>query len=77
MDRTTLTAALKPLQRRELVKVIADPADRRGRRLSLTPAGETLLASSVPVWEQTHRDIEALIRDVDPAQLRSALLALS
>src|ERR1700759_2946712 len=33
MDRTTLTAALKPLQRRGLVEVAADPADRRGRLL--------------------------------------------
>src|SRR6202163_3973269 len=33
MDRTTLTAALKPLERRGLVKVTTDAADRRGRRL--------------------------------------------
>src|SRR3984957_9122323 len=32
MDRTTLTAALKPLERRGLVKVNPDPVDRRGRR---------------------------------------------
>src|ERR1700685_615013 len=44
MDRTTLTAALKPLERRGLVTVAADPTDRRGRRLSLTPEGKTLLA---------------------------------
>src|SRR3978361_1849131 len=31
MDRTTLTAALKPLERRGLVEVAPDPADRRGR----------------------------------------------
>src|SRR6202451_4500491 len=36
IDRTTLTAALKPLERRGLLKVKEDPADRRGRRLSLT-----------------------------------------
>src|ERR1700734_2453860 len=30
VDRTTLTAALKPLERRGLVTVAADPADRRG-----------------------------------------------
>ncbi len=29
MDRTTLTAALKPLERRGLVQVSVDPADRR------------------------------------------------
>src|SRR2546422_4828958 len=31
MDRTTLTAALKPLERRGLVKVKADEVDRRSR----------------------------------------------
>src|SRR5882757_9001188 len=38
MDRTTLTAALKPLRRRGLVVIAVDPADRRGRLLRLTPA---------------------------------------
>src|SRR3954454_8519002 len=37
MDRTTLTAALKPLIRRGLVRVAPDPGDRRGRLLTLTP----------------------------------------
>jgi len=57
MDRTTLTAALKPLERRHLVTVSRDPSDRRGRRLSLTANGKTLLASAVPVWEQTHLQV--------------------
>src|SRR5437588_7540663 len=43
MDRTTLTAALKPLERRGLVAVTVDPADRRSRRMSLTAAGRALL----------------------------------
>jgi DNA-binding MarR family transcriptional regulator len=77
MDRTTLTAALKPLERRCLVKVAKDPSDRRGRRLSLTPEGKALLASAVPVWEQTHRDVDALLKDVDPDLLRSSLRSLS
>jgi DNA-binding MarR family transcriptional regulator len=81
MDRTTLTAALKPLERRGLVTVAKDPTDRRGRRLSLTTEGKTLLASAVPIWEQTHRDVEALLqnadKDVDPDHLRKGLLVLS
>ena len=77
MDRTTLTAALKPLQRRGLLTVAKDPADRRGRRLSLTPAGKTLLALAIPVWEQTHRDVEALLKIGDLDRLRRSLLALS
>src|SRR6266568_4287965 len=36
MDRTTLTAALKPLQRRGLVKVSPDPGDGRSRLMVLT-----------------------------------------
>src|SRR5712675_279363 len=39
MDRTTLTAALKPLQRRALVNITVDPADRRARLMTLTPKG--------------------------------------
>jgi DNA-binding MarR family transcriptional regulator len=77
MDRTTLTAALKPLERRGLVVVSKDPSDRRSRLLKMTPAGETLLASATPIWEQTHRDVEALLTDVNPDHLRSGLRALS
>lgn len=74
MDRTTLTAALKPLQRRGLVHVAPDPADRRGRLLSLTPDGKTLLAQAVPIWEHTHAELEARLTDAN--ELRSNLQAL-
>jgi DNA-binding MarR family transcriptional regulator len=77
MDRTTLTAALKPLERRGLVTVAADPGDRRSRLVALTPRGMTLLARAVPVWERTHREIEGLLPDADPNRLRSDLRALS
>ena len=77
VDRTTLTAALKPLERRGLVKVMADPADRRSRRMALTPKGKTLLASAVPVWERTHKEVEALLQDGDADRFRSNLRALS
>jgi DNA-binding MarR family transcriptional regulator len=49
MHRTTLTANLKPLERRGLVKGATDPADRRSRRLILTPAGRALLLEAVPI----------------------------
>src|ERR1700726_1512980 len=71
MDRTTLTAALKPLERRGLVAVAADPGDRRSRLMALTPKGSTLLAKAVPIWERTHREIERLLPDGDPNHLRS------
>src|SRR5512139_507750 len=58
MDRTTLTAALKPLERRKLVKVAVDKEDRRSRRLTLTPSGRALLAEAFPLWRDTHAEIE-------------------
>ena len=77
MDRTTLTAALKPLGRRGLVKVSQDPSDRRSRFLKLTAKGESLLARAMPVWERTHSEVEQLIPHGEPDELRRGLRALS
>jgi DNA-binding MarR family transcriptional regulator len=77
MDRTTLTAALKPLQRRGLVKITTDPADRRARLLKLTPMGRRLLVQAVPIWESTHLAVEGLLRDRNPDRLRNNLRALA
>jgi DNA-binding MarR family transcriptional regulator len=77
MDRTTLTAALKPLQRRRLVTVMIDADDRRGRRLKLTGAGRALLARAVPVWRRTHADMERVLPRAGADRLRRDLLALT
>lgn len=77
MDRTTLTAALKPLQRNGLVTVGADPKDRRSRLLILTDAGRKTLAASVPIWRETHAAIEAGLSTLDASDLRTALGALA
>ena len=76
MDRTTLTANLKPLERRGLVKIAIDKEDRRGRRLSLTTKGKTLLSAAAPVWEQTHAETERLLTQQSPNALRDSLRAL-
>lgn len=75
MDRTTLTAALKPLERRNLVAIAVDPGDRRSRLLQLTPRGLKLLSRAVPVWQTTHQAVESLLTDADC--LRSNLAALA
>ena len=77
MDRTTLTAALKPLERRGLLKIAQDPNDRRSRILILTSKGRTLLARALPVWQQTHLEIEQQIPGQDPEGLRKSLRALA
>jgi len=77
MDRTTLTAALKPLQRRGLVTVAADPADRRGRLMRLTSKGRRLLARAVPIWQNNHAVVEGLLGDGAADRLRESLRALA
>lgn len=77
MDRTTLTANLKPLQRRALVKVAIDKHDRRSRLLVLTAAGKNLLAKAVPIWRRTHAELDRRFSARRLAQLRSGLLALT
>ncbi len=76
MDRTTLTAALKPLRRRGFVAVQPDPADARSRLLLLTETGAATLASAVPVWRQTHAAIEAGLGALSPDALRAGLRAV-
>ena len=58
MDRTTLTAALKPLERRGLLTVAPDPKDGRARVLSLTDDGRALLAQAVPIWTREHGQLD-------------------
>ncbi|MBV9738950.1 MAG: MarR family transcriptional regulator [Hyphomicrobiales bacterium] len=77
MDRTTLTAALKPLARRGLVEAKPDPKDKRSRLLELTPSGRELLANALPIWNQTHVAVEALLGKGAAPRLREELRALS
>jgi DNA-binding MarR family transcriptional regulator len=77
MDRTTLTAALKPLQRHSLIKVTTDHDDHRARLLQLTPQGRKLLARAVPVWKTAHASLEARLGPGEPDRLRKNLRTLS
>jgi DNA-binding MarR family transcriptional regulator len=77
MDRTTLTANLKPLEGRGLVDIVVDSDDRRRRRLRLTDAGRRILVSALPVWRSTHAEIDRLSPGADPARLRGDLRALT
>lgn len=76
-DRTTITAAIKPLQRRGFVEIQPDPRDRRGRRVALTTKGQDLITAAYPIWEQTHRAVEAELDTSRPDELREGLRAIS
>lgn len=76
MDQTTLTAALKPLQRRGWVNVTPSTKDKRARLLSLTAEGKSVLAAAVPIWQSTHAMLEDKLPDANGDGLRGMLLAL-
>lgn len=77
MDRTTLTAALKPLRRDGLVDIRVDPDDRRSRLVALTDQGREVLAAAVPIWREAHAVLEAGLAPLGADELRAGLLALS
>jgi DNA-binding MarR family transcriptional regulator len=76
MDRTTLTAALKPLERRGLLIIAPDPKDGRARVLSLTDAGRTVLAQAVPIWTREHGKLDEELGGGSEA-LRAGLKAIA
>jgi DNA-binding MarR family transcriptional regulator len=77
MDRTTLTANLKPLERRGLVETAVDPQDRRSRRLTLTRAGHAALQAAMPIWTREHAAVEDILAPDDLRSLRAGLRALA
>ena len=74
MDRTTVTAKLKPLERMGAVVVTVEPDDRRGRRAALTDAGRALLAEATPIWLAEHAAVEAGLDEAET--LRAGLRRL-
>lgn len=58
MDPSTLTAAVKPLERRGLLRLIPDTEDRRSRRVQITPEGVALLHQAIPVWRAAHAALD-------------------
>jgi DNA-binding MarR family transcriptional regulator len=77
MDRTTLTANLKPLERRGLLTISRNAEDQRSRLLHLTDAGRSLLEEALPVWLATHEAIDRQLSAFDGKELRGALNALA
>lgn len=68
MDRTTVTAALKPLERRALVRIDVSQDDARVHEASLTEAGEALLRRAVPLW-QAQQDVTESALSAEEAQV--------
>lgn len=77
MDRTTVTAALKPLQRRGLVEADVSETDSRGRDARLTAAGNTLVTDAIPIWQSFQAQLNGGLAPSEVAHMREFLALLS
>lgn len=59
MDRTTTTAALKPLEKRKLIKITASKEDSRVKLVSITSLGISLLTKAIPAWQNIQDQMKA------------------
>jgi DNA-binding MarR family transcriptional regulator len=73
MDPTTLTRNLRPLERKGLVVLAPDPADRRARSLHLTEKGRNLLREARPAWARAQRHVEEVFGTGSTGALNAAL----
>ena len=68
MDRSTATANLKPLERRNLVRSVPHETDRRTRLLALTAAGKAALANALELWTKAN---ERVTRGLSKSEIRA------
>jgi DNA-binding MarR family transcriptional regulator len=76
MDAGGLAHTLKPLDRDGFVEISIDPNDRRGRVVSLTPAGRAKLKETDRLWKVAQRSFETACGRVESASLREAMRQL-
>jgi DNA-binding MarR family transcriptional regulator len=58
LDRTTLTRNLSVLEKRGLIRMTEDLDDARVRMVSITPAGEDVLAGALASWAGIQNVVE-------------------
>lgn len=75
MDRTTLTANLKPLENKGLVQSAPDPGDTRIRLLTLTDRGRETMHAALPLWDAAQQSMKA--RLAQPQTTYSDLRAIA
>jgi DNA-binding MarR family transcriptional regulator len=76
MDASTLTAAVKPLERRGLLRLVQDAEDRRSRRVQITADGVALLGDAIPAWRAAHAVLDTALPVGTAAALRAGLAQL-
>jgi DNA-binding MarR family transcriptional regulator len=73
MDQTTMTAAVKTLEKRGLVILQSDKADARVRRPALTLAGREITTSAAQLWQREHAILQEEFARRDSVDLAQRL----
>jgi len=80
VSRPTMSATLGRLERADLIQIVADPADGRGKRVSITDAGRAMRERCIALLAKPMAEVEdqvpaALMRDLLPllTELRQIL----
>ncbi len=76
MDSTTMTAAIKTLEKRGLVMLTPDENDARARRPALTAEGHKITAAAVPLWHSEHAAVQAELPSHNTRELSKVLAQL-
>ena len=76
MDRTTLAANLKPLEREGLLLVRPSATDGRARSIEITEAGLARLEQAIPLWKGAQDRFESAFGSQEAERLRTALAAV-
>ncbi len=61
VDRTTITANVKPLERMGLITIKVDEDDARARRIEVTERGIAVLKETYPVWQAVNAEISSAV----------------
>lgn len=77
MDQSTVGQNLRPLQRDGLVVLEQDEADRRSRRVMLTPTGSARLDAARPLWREAQEKFETEFGAAAAAELRNVLAGIA
>ena len=73
VTKGAMTGTLKRLEAEGWVAVVPDPADGRGKLVSVTPAGRTVRDAAIA---RLAPEFDQLLREVDPADLSAILPTL-
>jgi DNA-binding MarR family transcriptional regulator len=63
MDRTTLTADLKPLETRGFLEIVPGK-DRRTRVIAISKKGRKVLEAAIPAWQRAQEQVKSEFGEV-------------